>query len=254
MDWHDLFKNTNRRIVTVFIIYLCNLIVFSIIYQAIYKSNPESFAFNSDIQKSQSAFFKNGAEKEIVDLQIQFDDLKQISNQLNSITGPIKVVNVKRGLIPFSFPQVEFETSAHKIVFRTSAETVGEVAVRVLMIEFYDHQGNLIVSYNIPPSVSDNLPDQMKDYQAVVLYLSNYIEGIIHENQRRLSTLGGTAPEVWSYWDFLYFSIITQSTVGYGDILPNSTKVRVTVSMQILIGMLLLVVIINLVFQKSVKK
>lgn len=47
--------------------------------------------------------------------------------------------------------------------------------------------------------------------------------------------------------DFVYFSLITQSTVGYGDILPNSTAVRVLVSVQILLGYLILVVLINLV-------
>lgn len=47
--------------------------------------------------------------------------------------------------------------------------------------------------------------------------------------------------------DLIYFSGVTQTTVGYGDILPNSTGVRMLVLMQILIGYGLLVGLLNLV-------
>jgi hypothetical protein len=56
-----------------------------------------------------------------------------------------------------------------------------------------------------------------------------------------------TSPDVWSYLDFLYFATISQTTVGYGDILPNSTTVRVLVIVQVLIAYGLLVVILNIV-------
>lgn len=54
----------------------------------------------------------------------------------------------------------------------------------------------------------------------------------------------------WSYWDFLYFSVITQATVGYGDILPNSTTVRIIVMLQVLVGLVLVVFAINFVLQR----
>jgi hypothetical protein len=53
--------------------------------------------------------------------------------------------------------------------------------------------------------------------------------------------------DIWSYIDFLYFSVITQGTVGYGDIIPNCRLVRVLVATQVVIGYMILVVIINLV-------
>ena len=40
-----------------------------------------------------------------------------------------------------------------------------------------------------------------------------------------------------SYIDALYFSIVTQTTVGYGDIMPKSKRAKVIVSIQILLSM-----------------
>jgi len=82
--------------------------------------------------------------------------------------------------------------------------------------------------------------------------------GIIRSTERKLSklkkrlaTLSTMTPMVWSYWDFLYFSVITQATVGYGDILPNRTAVRMLVCLQTLIALVFLVVVINLVFRNN---
>ena len=44
----------------------------------------------------------------------------------------------------------------------------------------------------------------------------------------------------WTYIDFFNFSTITQTTVGYGDILPNSSLVRCVVVVQVLLGLVLL--------------
>lgn len=49
--------------------------------------------------------------------------------------------------------------------------------------------------------------------------------------------------------DFIYFSFITMTTLGYGDILPNSTFVRGLVILQVMVGIFLLVVVVNDVLQ-----
>ena len=69
------------------------------------------------------------------------------------------------------------------------------------------------------------------------------------QNQNRWESLGEEFPEVWSYWDFVYFSTVTQTTVGYGDIVPNSTSARAGVVVQLIIGTGLLVVGLNLVLR-----
>ena len=46
-------------------------------------------------------------------------------------------------------------------------------------------------------------------------------------------------PDRISFNDSLYFSLITMSTVGYGDITPNADAVRVVAAVQIMLGILL---------------
>jgi voltage-gated potassium channel len=47
-------------------------------------------------------------------------------------------------------------------------------------------------------------------------------------------------PETISFSQALYFSVITVSTVGYGDVVPRTDPVRVIVAIQIVLGVLLL--------------
>src|SRR5262249_23677578 len=57
------------------------------------------------------------------------------------------------------------------------------------------------------------------DFQQLVINLIGQTQGDLAELLRRQGTLSGASPEVWSYWDFFYFSAISQTTVGYGDVL-----------------------------------
>ena len=59
---------------------------------------------------------------------------------------------------------------------------------------------------------------------------------------------------IWGYFDFLYFSVITMSTVGYGDILPNSTLVRMMVVVEVVLGQIMLIVLLNIILISYTKR
>lgn len=50
----------------------------------------------------------------------------------------------------------------------------------------------------------------------------------------------GTAPRALSFSEAIHFSIVTISTVGYGDIVPTSNVARVLASIEVICGVLLL--------------
>jgi len=52
-------------------------------------------------------------------------------------------------------------------------------------------------------------------------------------------TIAGTVQQL-TFVESLYFSIVTLSTVGYGDIVPVSYAVRAVVALQIVAGIVLL--------------
>jgi len=47
-------------------------------------------------------------------------------------------------------------------------------------------------------------------------------------------------PRAYSVVDFIYFSFVTVTTLGYGDIVPNSTLIRLVVVGQIVFGLMLI--------------
>ena len=64
----------------------------------------------------------------------------------------------------------------------------------------------------------------------MIVTVTAQLENRLKEEREHLESLTKFTREYWSYTDFLNFSAITQSTVGYGDIMPNRTMVRATVT------------------------
>ena len=55
----------------------------------------------------------------------------------------------------------------------------------------------------------------------------------------------------WSYFDFLYFSIVTITTVGYGDITPYTRWAKILVTLEILLGSALILIYLTLVMNRA---
>lgn len=88
----------------------------------------------------------------------------------------------------------------------------------------------------------------------------SFIKDLLEETQqkittvsRRLEGVNSAKPKghVWGFWDFFYFSVITQCTVGYGDILPNTTLIRMLVALQIIVGLFLMGIVINIIMTRN---
>ena len=52
----------------------------------------------------------------------------------------------------------------------------------------------------------------------------------------------------YPFWDFLYFSAVTITTVGYGDILPGDTTARMLVMTEAMLGVILMGAFVSSLF------
>lgn len=75
-------------------------------------------------------------------------------------------------------------------------------------------------------------------YVAVAIIFSALYRLLEHSNPKSFSACFG------SWFDAIYFSFVTITTVGYGDIYPVTLLARVMVILEVLIGVLLLVIML----------
>lgn len=85
------------------------------------------------------------------------------------------------------------------------------------------------------------------DVESFRAALNHLINSLIHQHQEALHKLTdviGRHPE-WEILDFIYFSSVTITTLGYGDILPNSRLTRIITMTQTISGVFFLAFIIG---------
>lgn len=93
--------------------------------------------------------------------------------------------------------------------------------------------------------------------RSIILLFFNYIEIIIHFASVYLLSLSignsGCQTPITCPLEAIYFSIVTITTLGYGDIRPISRIGRILVSLQVLIGIVLIVTVLARFLQLTLK-
>lgn len=60
--------------------------------------------------------------------------------------------------------------------------------------------------------------------------------------------------EGWSYFDSFYFSVITLTTIGYGDFTPQTTLGKIITMIYVFLGLGVILGFINYVSDKEVRR
>lgn len=105
---------------------------------------------------------------------------------------------------------------------------------------------NYIYNEDITISVLNGLSQRYLYKEFLIEYCRKLSDTIIQLKQKNDNIKKSIETmNIFKYWDFLYFSIITSTTIGYGDILPNSTLIRSIVSLQSIISICLTIFYFN---------
>jgi hypothetical protein len=215
--------------------YVLSIFVFGAVYYLLYRQRPYNFFFASEINKWQAQTAIESIEKELIVLTRELEAMQEVRTATisNGFTGGKTVL-----------PSGHFaETETYVVHNQQYTESQDRLRLKV-----WDVDGTSLCSVEGP-----------QDETLTQAYLTSWLDRMLVQWQTasergldRLQRIKSDPQESWRLLDFVYFSTITQTTVGYGDILPNSSSVRVAVVVQILLGYFLLVTFLNIILSAPI--
>jgi hypothetical protein len=244
----SFLQEHNSWILAVFAAYVALLFVFASVYLLIHRGFPESFAFNVDVLRSQDAAYRSMKVKESEQNRPWISALEAMEIDLDGAEPKMTFTDNPTGVSIRSCAGYEASVRVRR-TYQSPAmakrkksplymsQTWKEISVR------HPNGGDQLPDRIL--RASDAVPKNVEEFRKL---LARILQELLAEADSELdaATSPMPSPRMWSFWDFLYFSTITQSTVGYGDILPNSTLVRMVVTLQVVCSCAIAVVFVNL--------
>jgi hypothetical protein len=242
-----LSKRPRHWVLPILISYLCVICLFGSIYHFAFKFKPDAFSFSSAIQegKALGTFEKDFKNLTVLNREIfALGVIQSFTKEAYSAT--------KNELITYYEPPSKDLIDERMVSLADKFEVVfnhqrGDNGVYVKRIYLRGvNRGDIVITghisfTNINTVGITNLvkSESETDFK---LKLNAFIEEKQTQRSNMITILDQNTlnlPE-WGLVDFLYFSAVTTTTLGYGDILPNSTLVRVLVMLNTIVGIFVL--------------
>ncbi len=229
-------KKKAKWLFIVFIIYVFIIFVFASIYSCNFDPIKQNIFINSKLIQSQEINVRDSIQNQMTKLEKEIDILNAFLTNINDDVV-LPTFDEKQYPKEISFPLGNYKYSFFEDLLLHQG---GVLVVHWIRIE--DTNSQVIIHQHI-----QSFPTKISACKKEVHQIKLYRENILAQKAEKLKIIKPSSSEIWSFLDFVYFSTITQATVGYGDMLPNSTGIRMIVALQVLIGLALLVIVINIV-------
>ncbi len=147
------------------------------------------------------------------------------------------------GALTFFIPKVGMEQWMYDTIFLGSMLVIG-IIVFVLsrpVCTFLLGTGLLFEDFFVRFSQLIQPVFAFFTFYTLIIIVFACIYRIIDIYTKSLHFIINGKPQVISFTESLYFSVVTLSTVGYGDITPQSDVIRIIVAIQVIFGVLLLI-------------
>lgn len=216
------------RILAVVLGYIVLVFLYGTVYQIQFQHNPSAFLFNGGGQDAK-------AQESFHDL---YKDIRIYNSRLYYLS--ILEAHPKAGVRAVR-EEGHSVSIDNKHTFEYDILAVPAAPTEIFFDIYED--GKKVLSYDTTNPIDPITPligglTNGKDIESFLHCIRALIE---HEEGERTRLLAGlkravSGEAVWDFMDFVYFSSVTMTTLGYGDILPNSRLTRMTVMSQTIFG------------------
>ncbi|MCJ7507717.1 MAG: potassium channel family protein [candidate division Zixibacteria bacterium] len=229
-------RHLRIKLLIIAVAYICNTIMFASIHYVWFLTHPTHYAFSSSI--------KEGKVNE--EFRSTYKSLLDTSNRLYLLGI----------LYAHADPAFRALTEGRKRTYNFGDGRTARVTVHVIsgnfqgppntIFEFEIEDSQRIYHFPTTPDEESRAVHELtkaQDLETFRLALLQIIAVMEHRQDEILEVLNSQItgnPRDWDLLDFFYFSTVTVTTLGYGDILPNSQMVRVLVMFQAFIGIFFL--------------
>jgi len=253
MAWRVLAAR-HRHVWTVFTAYVAFLPVFATIYHQIYLRRPTNFIFASAVAEARESEVDAPGRLAIGRLLRQESVLRESLSALER--RPVFWVASSRVLSKHRFATVgtpNYWLAVESIagINMDSSKKLSNV-YHITLTSKADWNEDYVLNREIITDFDDSAdfssPDRFLGTEAETLYRSMALSRINELSAQRRSLNSqlqrpvSSRSDQWQFLDFLYFSVITQATIGYGDIIPNSQLTRLVVMLQVILSVALLTI------------
>lgn len=250
LTWTAL-SSRHHHLWTVFVAYISLLPIFGAAYHTYYLRDPQNFAFTSDIADRRLAQIDGPLRSDLERLNKIEPALRRVLANVsqNSIFVPDPenatrvTVGTGQNAISLQWHRFSLEDDGRTKEFDGLTAAPGASATQR---NFY----NDTVAIAIEESDGHPLANRTRTMNAQIVraWVLRSLEEKVAERATLMQTLdlpSRLRSDQWGFLDFLYFSVITQATIGYGDIIPNSRSARMLVMTQVLLAVALLTAVLT---------
>ena len=183
------------QLLLIFAFFLVAIAIFAAVYARLYKESPRHFVFNADIVQRQREVSLVAFEQELFQLRKILKLVLELQPTL--MRGEVSI------LAESAPGNVIYKEHAYSFITSPPGYSVPTLYLRIFDLS------ESLVAFNTCFSAM-SMPTNLFEFQeAIGLHIRDLKEKCARL-EKRLASVPTEEPQIWGFWDFLYFSVVIQ--------------------------------------------